>query len=718
MAIKETIPFNFDEIYSYVENKFNEKGYDVEEGSNTMQLVTAMSYLTSMLNANTAVNINETLLTQARKRNMVLRDARILGYELDHIKSYRYTLTLNFTEQKTHSIGRYTSFDAGGLTYYYMGEQLEDFDVSQIDISNKKFYVKDMSKVICESLGGTWSSEFSWATFKTSDIPIGFSSTLNSSQLVEYNSKTAEEKLEYYIDHNNYELLSYIGVMKKLEVREGKLNKYEDNGTLIRIIETQATIDSVTGAITEVVQPYIDVPFTNIEEDGLDVFLTYVDENGTQFDKEEWKKSSSFMIDKDTVLNKEYVRLDDIDFKTPRIHFKLGEIGKELRVGTFVYINALTSSGVKGEMLDTPKPNEINCEVVNYELILQGANEESIESVKQNAPLFHNTANRVVTKPDYIAFCNRQSQVKDTDVWDGHDEFPKQAGNIWFSFIPSTNTRKLTPVDSGTNSKFILQNTSDKTNWNVEDAEIDAVWSYLDDFKIPTMIFHHRNPVYMDFNYNIEIIKYGLAATRKDQHKALFDIIDEYFKNEAESYKFEYFGSNLTRRIDDLLTDNTGFNHSLETNIHLSDSNITEEIEVSDGVYKKEVRIHLGMPYENVINDDYSINTEKLPLITTPKFVGNKTLSVDFSTPNETITLGGGEELVVYNIRLGSSKVGEYRVFNIIDPDIEIILDIKDTNGIPETALSNILTMNVKYPSPNIKFSRNTIPRLKSVNFI
>ena len=71
--LTETIPFNFDEIYSAVSTKLAEKGYDaIYEGSNTAQLVTAMSYLVSMLNANTAANINEMLLPLAQKRNNIL----------------------------------------------------------------------------------------------------------------------------------------------------------------------------------------------------------------------------------------------------------------------------------------------------------------------------------------------------------------------------------------------------------------------------------------------------------------------------------------------------------------------------------------------------------------------------------------------------------------------------------------------------------------------
>ena len=111
--IPETIPFDFDDNYAAVKQKFADYGYDTQEGSNTMQLSIAMSYLVSMLNANTAVNINEMLLPLARKRKMVLQDARLLGYESRHIMSYKYNLTLEFGEG-LHEISKYEKFEFDG----------------------------------------------------------------------------------------------------------------------------------------------------------------------------------------------------------------------------------------------------------------------------------------------------------------------------------------------------------------------------------------------------------------------------------------------------------------------------------------------------------------------------------------------------------------------------------------------------------------------------
>lgn len=118
---KETIPFSFSDIYSNIQTKFTEKGYDVQEGSNTAQLITAMSYLVSMLNANTAVNINENILTLARKRTNILQDARLLGYEPGNKISYQYELELTLPAGN-FILPKYSKFISGNKTYYYYGE--------------------------------------------------------------------------------------------------------------------------------------------------------------------------------------------------------------------------------------------------------------------------------------------------------------------------------------------------------------------------------------------------------------------------------------------------------------------------------------------------------------------------------------------------------------------------------------------------------------------
>lgn len=678
MSIKETIPFNFDETYSFIEQKFTERGYDSEQGSNVMQLVTAMSYLTSMLNANTAVNVNETLLPLARKRATALQDARVLGYEIEHKRSYRYNVDLLFVNEtpddQLKNILKYTSFKVGEYTYYYLGEELE------------------------------------------------FMVPANSS------------------------------VQKSITITEGKLTKFTDNNqtTLTTVVEAQ---EDQNGNI--IAQRFIDVPFTDVEEDGLEVFLTYYDEFGQFYEQELWTKSKTFMIDKDTILNKEYVRLDDIDYRTPRIYFKLGDVGKEVRLGTIVQINVLQSSGSLGLIPQGTQledfQTQLNAQITGYRLELEGSEEESLESVKINAPLFHNTANRAITKPDYIAFCNRLAKVEYTDAWDGHEEFPQRPGVIWFSFVSSKILRQITPSDNS-NTLYQMQDTQNYENWYIDqtpetgiDQDIQEIYDELDTYKVPTLKFFHRNPVYFDFNYTINIVKYNAVKSRSQRNADVFEVINNYFRGfddngkkvvdtPVETFEYEYFQSNLNKRIDIELTDIMGFNIDLKTSITLNNKNIIRYETVSKvdefenpTDYFNEIRFNLGYPYENIkdINGEYIF--DNFPKIST--LIDGKNLYVDKLNGVLTDTFN---DITSYNIRLGTGTenlpnesdeiVGVFKIIDNVLKNIEVILYVKTENGhefgLDRSDIDNEITLDVKYPSPNIKFSRNTIPRLKQINFI
>ena len=435
MALKETIPFNFDDIFSNVQAKFEANGYDTQPGSNTMQLVTAMSYLISMLNTNTAVNINENLLTLARKRNNILQDARLLGYEPGNKVSYQYELELtlpagDFTLQK------YTEFVSGSKKYYYFGELI--FIPGAVE-----------------------------------------------------------------------------GQKINIPVKEGTLIKSTQDNALSIIIG-----EFVENGITKT-QYFVDIPYTNIEDSGIEAFLTYYDDNGVLANKEQWTEIETFTVDSDTMLNKQFYRLNVIGYNTPRIYFKLPNTGDSLRLGTKIDMNILQSSGSEGAITDTPTTT-LNCEITNYTLKIQGTEEETEESIKQNAPLFWNSANRAVTKNDYKSICERLTLIDKAFIWDGNDEFPKVPGKIWFSFIPGTYTRKF--LKDVYKTVFQLNLLSDETNWFIEDAEITEIFDYLDVYKIPTLGFIHRQPIFLDFEFNIEVLKYDITSTETEQNQVLFDI--------------------------------------------------------------------------------------------------------------------------------------------------------------------------------------------------
>lgn len=653
--IKPTIPFNYDDLYSSVQQKFVDKGYDIQEGSNTMQIASAMAYLVSMLNTNTAININETLLTLARKRNTVLHDSRILGYEPGNKVSYQYYITLKFTPLKDENqnyvptsfdVPKYSKFTANSKNYYYYGDLIR---------------IKDII-----------------------------------------------EPLEMTII-----------------VKEGNLLKSETTSDL------KVTIGSIAENGTSKTQYYVDVPYSDVEDDGIDCFLTYYDDNANLVSKELWSKFDRFQIDIDTILNKQFYRLNVIEYNFPRIYLKLPNTGKDLRVGTVVEMNILVTSGIDGEMTELPKTDEIICEIIDYKLKLQGTNEETIESIKYNAPLFYNSANRAVTKNDFISICNRLTSIDKTYVWDGNDEYPQKQGMIWFSFIPQTRDRVF--ESDMFRSVYRLENPYDKVNWFLEDLEItdsnESIFNKLESYKIPTMTLVHRHPIYMDFYFTIEIIKYDITTSESKQNAAIFKIIDEYFfkadtYNTLENFETEFFLSNLIKKIDTQLADITGVNITVRNDIKLSSKYISNEFFGDDIVRTKKVLIPLGFPYVNIYSSYGKILSSKLPKIDTDNFLSNYSIKVDYdqipdnSINSDVVQLDINLYLRDYDINdvlieTKVGKIGSYRIFHENNIVVELIISDIFTEEMCDNA-----KINITYPNNNIKFSKNCLPRLNTVDFL
>ncbi len=636
----ETIPFTFSEIYTDLEAKFAAKGYDaLYEGSNTAQLVTAMSYLVSMLNANTATNVNEMLLPLAQKRNNILYDARLLGYEVNHVVSYRYRLTLTFAAGN-YSIPKYSEFNSNGKSYYLMEKDI----------------------ILTNVLDG------------------------------------------HSID---------------VEVVEGTLYKFSDYPDSLKI--TTTTILNDYGQL--VPQYYVDIPYKNVEEDGIECYLTYYDQVGVLHKQEEWTKADKILLEKDSFLPYQFARMDNIEMSTPRIYFKIAGMGTTLRKGTIIELNVLTSSGVDGEADTEAFTTSLNCTITNAKLLIQGANEEDTQSIKENAPLFYNSANRAVTRSDFLAICNRENSVDKVEVWGGEDEHPEAPGHIWFCFTPSTYVRAFTNDDQNINYTFT--NPESEQNNFIEDEELvttnydenntpikPGVFDVVKKYAIPTMTYHNRHHMMLEFIYTVSIKKYNIVTSKADINQAVFNIIDTYFKEEVENFWFEYFNSNLMRKIDSYLTDASGFELTLKNRFMISRKSIVYEnpLDALDG----KVMIHLSIPYEPLFANDGSLITNNLPsiehnFITAP-------LVMDYS-------LLVGDEISTSRIEIpitqNSVVVGKYTIFNSFKKYILIELYVKEgfIDPVFFDSTNETQYLDITFPSPNMKMFKNVVPRLKSVTF-
>lgn len=678
--IVETVPFTFDEIYSSMVEKLGDDA--PYEGSNLATLLTSMTYLVSMLNVNTAANINEMLLPLARKRENILEGARLLGYEPSHKKSYRYTLTLTLKETISFEnkilIEKYAKFTSGEKNYYYFGDE-----------------------------------------------PI--------------------------------EIFGAFGSTFKIEVKEGTLYTFETDENLAYTI--QGTY--IVGNPVPVADSYIDIPYTDVEDDGIELYLSYTDSYANNRVDEKWTKTTQFMIDKDSIMNKVFLRKDDIDYNLPRLYFNYAGLGNTLTIGTIIKAYVLTSNGSKGycgSEFTTEDSNLTSAVTISYELLSQGSDEESIQSIKDNAPIFFNSANRVITTMDYESFCNRQSTIKKSKIWGGDEEYPERPGEIWFTLMPSTYTRIFTA--SAGNVEFTLDNPNDTINNFIEKSDLltetytdvgepinPGLWDLLESYKMPSLKYHNRNPVYLDCDYDISILKYSLTRSRADTNKAVFDIIDYYFSNTdgnefLEKFNAEYFNSSLIKRIDNYLTDASGFNITMSNRVTLFVQNFHKEFENVNAA-NLDCYFQFALPFEDIFDaNGMMLLVDRLPDITTENFMCGgveDTLTVDWSPIiSDTVTKWSNKTLITADIKHNEVVIGKYSVFNGIKKYISINLwaqdDIDSIN--PDTQLEDTpdgvyatstllrsaiqampLVVNIKFFSPNFKVRRNTIPRLNRVTF-
>jgi len=231
-----------------------------------------------------------------------------------------------------------------------------------------------------------------------------------------------------------------------IEVKEGTLYKYEDE-ELLNIRAYAEITDS--GSFTK--QNYI-IPYKDVEENGIELFLTYIDDYGTLIEKEKWEKYDSIMIDSSfKEVQKKFIILENIYLEMPSIFFEIGGIGNPVRINTLIQSNILISKGSKGEAgqffeADSSISDQIS--IYLKDIVHYGTEAESIDEVKENALIYHNSANRAVTALDYKAIVKSHESVRYGDVWGSEEEFYDVflPGNILFSLFPQRTIREMIPV--------------------------------------------------------------------------------------------------------------------------------------------------------------------------------------------------------------------------------------------------------------------------------
>ena len=130
------------------------------------------------------------------------------------------------------------------------------------------------------------------------------------------------------------------------------------------------------------------------------------------------------------------------------VRFGDNVVGKNLTNGNVVIIEYLVSAGASANSLKTFTLNNIFSDA-NVTVTLNttystasigGSDGESIESVKNNAPLHYQRQDRLVTAGDFQSVLEEISYIDSVTTWGGEDNVPPVYGKVFISVKPTNET--------------------------------------------------------------------------------------------------------------------------------------------------------------------------------------------------------------------------------------------------------------------------------------
>lgn len=155
-----------------------------------------------------------------------------------------------------------------------------------------------------------------------------------------------------------------------------------------------------------------------------------------------------------------------------------------------------------------------------------GANKESIESIRKSAPFLYASQNRMVTSDDYAALIRRNFSNKINDIlaWGGEENLPPKFGTVYVSITPSPDESFKASIRS------LVKNLS--------------VASFDVDFVEPVVTFIE---VAVSFQYNQTLSSYSTIPAIES---AIEGVVGSYLDTVTDEFSETFRRSNLLTLID------------------------------------------------------------------------------------------------------------------------------------------------------------------------
>ena len=186
--------------------------------------------------------------------------------------------------------------------------------------------------------------------------------------------------------------------------------------------------------------------------------------------------------------------IEEVEDGQYEIKFGDGVFGVALNAGNIVVLEYLVSNGASANDIETLTYADAISGVTAINFVSNdpatgGADRESINQIKFNAPKAYEAQNRVVTADDYKTLMLQQATVDSCVVWGGEDNDPPTYGKVFIAVKPKvgdvlTATEKLNLINSVINPKKILTITTEIVDPEYTYIIIEATVKYQSDATI------------------------------------------------------------------------------------------------------------------------------------------------------------------------------------------------------------------------------------------
>ena len=767
------VPYNYDEILQILKDMAISSGLATDtdyEGSNISEIARVLAYAVQSANVNLTKAVNESLLTKTSDYTIAYKLARQIGYIPKSKISYQYNLTLSPYMRGIFRVPQYSEFKSDNLTYVYMGDTID---------TEFNYYITSTSKDLNGAVISTPVLDLSTNKFITLEV----NNIVYEAKIIEQEiDSTDDTKCKYYLDfsgniditllpanfvikdENNNSLYlaqsdNLYDVRKiNINVKEGKIKKYYDelyNPDGERDLFIQLTETDENG----LVKNYIDLDYRDVEDDGIDLFVTYFGEDQTLYIKEKWNKRFSLLTDRNNSLDKKtFVSIINEDTKTLRIYFKYAGTGYTPPLNSKVYINLLISSGSAGKAVsnfDNITLSSDIWEIKDYTLNVTGRDEEDLSNIKINAPTFATTGMRAVTGKDYIAIGSSIRSVYTAQCWGGDNDIPIQnLGHVYLSFIPDYRPTTYTADNINTyftrdidEIKFNLLDTELYGNIYNINGELDltnaGVMDILNQYKVITLDLHNIKTTYIDIDMSLNIKKYLGSLPISTQNLDIFNAIKDYFLMNYEKYDVDFFLSNLVRIADEHIGDSSGIIMDITSKVKINKYLPYTPVQYRNpGDTCKYIDFYLKLPFGKITNEFGEFDISKFPIIFAKDVNINGNIGNIYVQDIRTNTFSGyiipeNERYTDLYIRFGYSTEPYYKSSNSTNNTDPIIGKIYIDNVTKEILyrfyvdcpegiltydyLNNLNPINLEldliYPDNTIRTCRNSVLRLHSVKY-